>query len=190
MSVEIPGKTRKCEYSLSSVLKIFQESVKSQCRPCNWIDRYRLINKEALSLLRNMGGEIIAERVPFPMSLYASIEEAQSEVKIRFLQETTEEIIDLFDRNLEAVTWDKRKVDNFLNVLDRQSRGLKACLESSERKPAEFPYERRLSRYFRKLRKNILKRKNYSAESWEQIRKTVETHLLRLEFIAAALKEV
>ncbi|XP_030649845.1 interferon a3-like [Chanos chanos] len=160
-------------------------SLQTQCKPCNGIDRYRLVNKEALSLLRGMGKEISTEEEFIPRLPYSSIVKAQGEVKMWFLHETIDQIIRLFDGNLKAVSWNKRKLDNFLIVLDTLSNDLKAC-EGLEMH-AQLSYRRRLKKHFRKLRKDILKRQNYSARSWEVIRKTVETHLVRLDIIAATL---
>ncbi|XP_030649844.1 interferon a3-like [Chanos chanos] len=161
---------------------------KTQCKPCNGIDRYRLVNKEALSLLRGMGKEISTEGEFIPRLPYSSIVKAQGEVKMWFLHETIDQIIRLFDGNLKAVSWNKRKLDNFLNVLDTLSNDLKACQEDLEMH-AQFSYGRRLRKHFRKLRKDILKGQNYSARSWEVIRKTVETHLVMLDIIFATLKK-
>ncbi|XP_014048246.2 interferon a3 isoform X2 [Salmo salar] len=151
---------------------------------CDWIQHhYGHLSREYLSLLDQMGGDITKQDAPvfFPTSLYRHIDDAEVEDKVRFLKETIYQITKLFDGNMKSVTWDKKKLDDFLNILERQLENLKSCVS-----PAMKP-ERRLKRYFKKLNKNVLRKMNYSAQAWELIRKETKRHLQRLDILAAQM---
>ncbi|KAG7459662.1 hypothetical protein MATL_G00213060 [Megalops atlanticus] len=153
---------------------------------CLWIQHgFRLASGESLSLLDQMGGDFTEDHVPvpFPNPLYRRVSKAQVEDKITFLSETSDQIIKLFNGNLDAVAWNKQKLDHFLAVLDRQSRELKTCVPSSRK------YEKRLTRYFSKLKKDVLKQRNFDSPSWELVRKEVRRHLQRLDLISASVKK-
>uniref|UniRef100_A0A4W5KSC4 Uncharacterized protein n=1 Tax=Hucho hucho TaxID=62062 RepID=A0A4W5KSC4_9TELE len=100
------------------------------------------------------GGDITEQDAPvfFPDLLYRRIELAEFEDKVRFRNETIYQITKLFDGNMKAVTWDKKKLDDFLNILERQFENLKSCVS-----PAKKP-ERRLKRYFKKLNRKVLRK--------------------------------
>ncbi|XP_061081160.1 interferon a3-like [Conger conger] len=160
-------------------------SAQNFCEGCDWIQRgFRRVGGESLSLLSEMGGDITDDMVPvpFPKNLYRSIQNAEMDDKVKFLHESIDQIMELFDGNLDAVTWNKLKVEHFLTLLDRQSRELQKCVSSASK------YERRLNQYFRKLKRNVLKQRKYDTHSWELIRKEVRRHLQRLDLISAAMK--
>uniref|UniRef100_A0A4W5LMJ0 Uncharacterized protein n=1 Tax=Hucho hucho TaxID=62062 RepID=A0A4W5LMJ0_9TELE len=117
----------------------------------------------------------------FPTSLYRHIEDAEFEDKVRFLKETIYQIIKLFDGNMKAVTWDKKNLDDFLNILECQFENLNSCVS-----PAMKP-ERRLKWYFRKLNWKVLRKMNYSVQAWELIRKETKCHLQRLGILAGQM---
>ncbi|XP_045570189.1 interferon alpha 2 isoform X1 [Salmo salar] len=151
---------------------------------CDWIrHHYGHLSSEYLSLLDQMGGDITKQDAPvfFPTSLYRHIDDGEVEDKVRFLKETIYQITKLFDGNMKSVTWDKKNLDDFLNILERQLENLNSCVS-----PAMKP-ERRLKRYFKKLNKNVLRKMNYSAQAWELIRKETKRHLQRLDILAAQM---
>uniref|UniRef100_A0A4W5N9L8 Uncharacterized protein n=1 Tax=Hucho hucho TaxID=62062 RepID=A0A4W5N9L8_9TELE len=130
-------------------------SMQSVCLCCDWIrHHYGHLSAEYLSLLDQMGGDITEQDAPvfFPDLLYRRIELAEFEDKVRFRNETIYQITKLFDGNMKAVTWDKTKLDDFLNILERQFENLKSCVS-----PAKKP-ERRLKRYFKKLNRKVLRK--------------------------------
>uniref|UniRef100_A0A674DBJ4 Interferon a3-like n=2 Tax=Salmo trutta TaxID=8032 RepID=A0A674DBJ4_SALTR len=130
-------------------------SMQSVCHCCDWIrHHYGHLSSEYLSLLDQMGGDITKQNAPvfFPTSLYRHIDDAEFEDKVRFLKDTIYQIINLFDGNMKSVTWDKKNLDDFLNILERQLENLNSCVS-----PAMKP-ERRLKRYFKKLNKNVLRK--------------------------------
>ncbi|XP_029583227.1 interferon a3-like isoform X2 [Salmo trutta] len=158
--------------------------MQSVCHCCDWIrHHYGHLSSEYLSLLDQMGGDITKQNAPvfFPTSLYRHIDDAEVEDKVRFLKDTIYQIINLFDGNMKSVTWDKKNLDDFLNILERQLENLNSCVS-----PAMKP-ERRLKRYFKKLNKNVLRKMNYSAQAWELIRKETKRHLQRLDILAAQM---
>ncbi|KAJ7992164.1 hypothetical protein DPEC_G00275690 [Dallia pectoralis] len=130
-----------------------------------------------------LGGNITKEDVPvfFPESLYRRMDDAQYEDQVIFLNETIHEITKLFDKNMEAVTWNEKKLDDFCNLLHRQFRNLSSCV-SPIRKA-----DRRLKRHFRKLNSKVLKKMNYSAQAWELIRKETKYHLQKLDLLVAKM---
>uniref|UniRef100_A0AAZ3PJF5 Interferon a3-like n=1 Tax=Oncorhynchus tshawytscha TaxID=74940 RepID=A0AAZ3PJF5_ONCTS len=153
-------------------------SMQSVCNCCDWIrHHYGHLSAEYLSLLDQMGGDITEQEAPvfFPELLYRRIDDAKVKTIILTFH-TIYQITKLFDGNMKAVIWDKKKLDDFLNILERQFENLKSCVS-----PAEKP-ERRLKRYFKKLN-----RKNYSAQAWELIRKETKHHLQRLDIFKAKM---
>uniref|UniRef100_A0A4W5LNT1 Interferon a3-like n=1 Tax=Hucho hucho TaxID=62062 RepID=A0A4W5LNT1_9TELE len=108
-------------------------SVQSVCHCCDWIrHHYGHLSAEYLSLLDQMGGDITKQNAPvfFPTSLYRHIDDAEFEDKVRFLNETIYEITKLFDGNMKSVTWDKKNLDDFLNILERQFENLNSCVSN------------------------------------------------------------
>ncbi|XP_014059915.1 interferon a3 isoform X2 [Salmo salar] len=159
-------------------------SMQSVCHCCEWIrHHFGHLSSEYLSQLDQMGGDITKQNAPvlFPTSLYRHIDDAEFEDKVRFLNETIYQIIKLFDGNMKSVTWDKKNLDDFLNILERQFENLNSCVS-----PAMKP-ESRLKRYFRKLNRKVLRKINYSAEAWELIRKETKRHLQRLDILAGQM---
>ncbi|XP_071031642.1 interferon a3-like [Oncorhynchus clarkii lewisi] len=161
-------------------------SMQSVCHCCDWIQHhFGHLSAEYLSQLEQMGGDITKQNAPvlFPTSLYRHIYDAEFVDKVRFLNETIYQIIKLFDgnRNRKSVTWDKKNLDDFLNILDRQFENLSSCVS-----PAVKP-EKRLKRYFRNLNRKVLRKMNYSAEAWELIRKETKRHLQRLDILVGQM---
>ncbi|XP_053469067.1 interferon a3-like isoform X2 [Ictalurus furcatus] len=147
------------------------------------ISQYRAKNNFCLSLLQEMGGEIVQVNGPFPHQAYSEIEKAKAEDQVRFLAEATEQIISLFS----AVSHVDRALDDFLNILKtRQLTELTKCT-STYAKRGRSPTENKLREHFREL-KNFWKKANYSADSLERIRNVVRRHLWRMDFVAANVK--
>ncbi|KAK1785589.1 hypothetical protein P4O66_018956 [Electrophorus voltai] len=164
-------------------------SAQSPCTACTWItSQYRMLSRECLSQLQKMGGEFSQVYKPFPTSLYTRIITAKTENQVRFLAEVTEQITELFNVNLDSAKWDSGALDNFLNILNtRMLNELKNCAASYRETKEQRHTNMTLKKHFRKL-KRILKKANYSADSWEQIRRLVRNHLTRMDIIASNLK--
>nr|ADX30615.1 type I interferon [Labeo rohita]ADX30616.1 type I interferon [Labeo rohita] len=163
-------------------------TLQSQCSACRWLDSYRTVTRESLSLLEEMGGQYAENTmVPFPGPLYNSIMKAEVEDKVKFLVLTLDHIISLMDATKHSVEWNTRTLQYFLKVLHRQSTELKECEDPYQKRPYKESYKKRINRHFRTLRK-ILKKENYSAHAWEQIGRAVRTHLQRMDIIAISTR--
>ncbi|KAK7175115.1 hypothetical protein R3I93_002118 [Phoxinus phoxinus] len=123
--------------------------------------------------------------LPFPGQLYHRIDNAKVEDQVKFLVLTLEQIIHLMDarEDMNAVQWNLKTVDHFLADLYRQASELKECVAQYHPSHKES-YERKIVRHFRNLKK-FLKKKEYSAQAWEQIRRVVKQHLQRMDIIAS-----
>nr|AYN78118.1 interferon [Channa striata] len=171
-------------------------TVQERSEACNWmISQYRAKNDYCLSLLNEMGGEIVpmTGNTSFPRRAYHEIEKAevQAEDQVRFLAVATNEIIILFSAvsHVDDVKWDSRTLDNFLNILStRQLSELRNCTSTYAERARRSSTEKKLRKHFKDLRK-YLKNSNYSADSLERIRSVVQRHLWRMDTIAAIVKQ-
>ncbi|XP_060753492.1 interferon a3-like isoform X1 [Tachysurus vachellii] len=169
-------------------------SVQERSSACKWMTgQYRVKNDWCLSLLKEMGGEIITNNhQPFPDQAYIEIRKAKTEDQIRFLAEATEQIVSLFNilSDLDEVKqqkWDSKKLYTFLNILNyRQLKELEECTAEYGARVGRSSSERKVRRHFKKLKK-ILKKANYSAHSLELIRNVVMHHLMRMDIVAASV---
>uniref|UniRef100_A0A4W4FFP6 Uncharacterized protein n=1 Tax=Electrophorus electricus TaxID=8005 RepID=A0A4W4FFP6_ELEEL len=161
-------------------------SAQSPCTACTWITsgEYRIKSKESLSqLLRaphncftitvlrlNAFEETV---VSFHVLTFATqFILVQADDQVKFLAEVTEQISELFNADLDAVKWKEQALDHFLSILKgRQLKELKNCV--SVQKEYYSP---------------TCPCRNYSADSWEQIRRLVRSHLMRMDIIASNLK--
>ncbi|KAJ7992165.1 hypothetical protein DPEC_G00275700 [Dallia pectoralis] len=153
----------------------------SACHGCEWIrHQFGTLSGLYLTQLDEMGGNITQQEVPvvFPEFLYERTNDTQYVDQVRFLNETIHEITELFDENMDAVTWDKKKLGDFLILLHRQFTNLKSCVL-----PARRP-DKTLKHYFKELKK-VLRKMNYSAQAWELIRKETKYHLQKLDLLVA-----
>ncbi|XP_031681822.1 interferon a3-like [Oncorhynchus kisutch] len=150
------------------------------CHCCDWIrHHYGHLNAEFLSLLDLI---VSYQHTPILFIIFFLHVHVEFEVKVRFLNETIYQITKLFDgnHNIKGGTRDKKNLDDFLNILERQFENLNFCVS-----PAKKP-ERRLKHYFKKLIFFF----NYSPQSWELIRKETKRHLQRLDMIIGQFRTV
>ncbi|XP_053531435.1 interferon a3 [Ictalurus punctatus] len=157
---------------------------------CNWmISQYRAKNNFCVSLLKEMGGEIVQVNRPFPHKAYSEIDKAKAEDQVRFLAQATEQIISVFNvSHVDEVKWDRSALDDFLNILNtRQLTELTKCTSTYAERAGHSPTERKLRKHFKKLKK-FLNEAKYSADSLERIRNVVQHHLWRMDIIAANVK--
>nr|AKM15287.1 interferon a [Mylopharyngodon piceus] len=162
-------------------------TLQRQCSACEWLGRYRMISNESLSLLKEMGGKYPEDtKVSFPGRLYNMIDNAKVEDQVKFLVLTLDHIIRLMDarEHMNSVQWNLQTVEHFLTVLNRQSSDLKECVARYHKPSHKESYEIKINRHFKILKKN-LKKKEYSAQAWEQIRRAVKHHLQRMDIIAS-----
>ncbi|XP_053531017.1 interferon isoform X1 [Ictalurus punctatus] len=164
--------------------------VQERSEACNWmISQYRAKNNFCVSLLKEMGGEIVPVNSSFPCEEYTEIEKAKVEDQVRFLAQATKQIISLFNAvsHVGEVKWDRRALGDFLNILKtRQLTELTKCT-STYAKRGRSPTERKLRKRFKELKK-LLNKAKYSADSLERIRNVVQRDLWRMDIIAANVK--
>uniref|UniRef100_A0A4W4FEX0 Uncharacterized protein n=1 Tax=Electrophorus electricus TaxID=8005 RepID=A0A4W4FEX0_ELEEL len=156
-------------------------SAQSPCTACTWITsgEYRIKSKE--SLLNAFEETVVSFHV---LTFATQFILVQADDQVKFLAEVTEQISELFNADLDAVKWKEQALDHFLSILKgRQLKELKNCVSTKEQRHTNMT----LKKHFRKL-KRILKKANYSADSWEQIRRLVRSHLMRMDIIASNLK--
>ncbi|KAG9279071.1 interferon a3-like [Astyanax mexicanus] len=152
-------------------------SAQRQDYACKWMtSQYGTVNGVALSLLRQMGGKICSEIVPFPERLYKNMEMSTAADQLGFMAEVVEQILNLFDHYDDAAGWDTGALDKFLHNESRQLIELKNCA-AAHPNPRRKAYK--VKRHFRQLKK-ILRKNNYNGESWEKIRRAVLLHLTRM----------
>ncbi|XP_062331299.1 interferon a3-like [Osmerus eperlanus] len=148
---------------------------------CRWLDqKFKETNAICLGLLHIMGGDFTEEmrNIPaFPEGLYTQTSNAAGDDKAWFMLQVLEEILELFNEDLDSVTWEEIRLEHFLSVLDTQKEGLKSCIVTKKKK------SKKLQMYFKRLENHILKEMGYSAKAWELIRKVVRRHLNRLDVI-------
>ncbi|KTG44736.1 hypothetical protein cypCar_00019645 [Cyprinus carpio] len=142
-------------------------TLQSQCSACRWLGRYGTVSADSLNLFREM-----------------------VEDQVRFLVLTLDHIINLMDasEHMNSAKWNLKKVEYFLEDLQRQSSELKECVAQYQKPLQKESYEIRIKRHFRTLKK-ILKKEKYSAQAWEQIRRAVRSHLQRMDIIANNAKK-
>ncbi|XP_029492643.1 interferon a3-like [Oncorhynchus nerka] len=176
-------------YTMQSWTFLIICSMQSVCHCCDWIRHHSgHLSAEYLSLQDQMVRDITKQNAPvlFPTSLNRHIDDAEFDDKIDFCNETPYDVFVLVkgSQNMKAVTWDKKNLDDFLNILERQFENLNVCVS-----PAKKP-ERRLKHYFKKLNRKVLREINYSPQSWELIRKETKRHLQRLDMIIGQFRTV
>nr|AUJ88031.1 interferon a3 [triploid Carassius auratus red var. x (Carassius auratus x Cyprinus carpio)] len=166
-------------------------TLQSQCSACRWLGRYGTVSADSLNLLREMSGQYPENvKMHFPGTLYNLIDKAEVEDQVRFLVLTLDHIINLMDasEHMNSAKWNLKKVEYFLEDLQRQSSELKECVAQYQKPLQKESYEIRIKRHFRTLKK-ILKKEKYSAQAWEQIRRAVRSHLQRMDIITNNAKK-
>lgn len=53
---------------------------------------------------------------------------SQPEDKLAFIVQTIEEMAELFEEDMDSVSWDDGRVEDFVNVLVQQGEGLQSCV--------------------------------------------------------------
>uniref|UniRef100_A0A8B9GR73 Uncharacterized protein n=1 Tax=Astyanax mexicanus TaxID=7994 RepID=A0A8B9GR73_ASTMX len=143
-------------------------SAQRQDYACKWMtSQYGTVNGVALSLLRQMGGKICSEIVPFPERLYKNMEMSTVIYQLGFMAEVVEQILNLFDHYDDAAGWDTGALDKFLHNESRQLIELKNCVMV-------------ICNVIFICLFCMFHLQNYNGESWEKIRRAVLLHLTRM----------
>ncbi|XP_028843279.1 interferon phi 1 isoform X3 [Denticeps clupeoides] len=147
------------------------------CAACRWLQRYHVLSAACVRSLGDMGGQFSTESLLIHTNLYMAAHNATYEEKVEFLYESSCQILHLFRTNQKAASgmWNNTELNNFLEVLYRQSSSLKECVYLSKK---TSPMRKKVKRYFKKLMAHI-----QSKNAWELMRKVVKDHLLTLDLL-------
>ncbi|XP_034425782.1 interferon a3-like [Hippoglossus hippoglossus] len=163
-------------------------SVAGSALSCRWMDqKFKQLSENSLDLLEMMAHNSTNStedvEVSFPEDLYSQKSKASDEDKLALTVQVLEEVVLLFEEDHRAASWGERRLDDFLNVMSRQADGLRSCIVSHIHKKKN----KKLRMYFKRLSRHLLHRLDYTAESWELIRKQIESHLMRSDLLLSSL---
>ncbi|XP_039472766.1 interferon a3-like [Oreochromis aureus] len=167
--------------------------------PGNKMSQFSLYNEIALGRLHMMVSALlcimfnitnttkdaeIEHNVAFPNRLYRQTSKATAEDKLAFTIQILNDLFALFKKNRSSAPWEENTVENFLNIVHKQTEELRSCIGShsnTTQKGQQLSFRREM--YFERLLNEILKKNGYSAEAWEKIRNITQAHLRRCEFL-------
>ncbi|CAB1444634.1 unnamed protein product [Pleuronectes platessa] len=163
-------------------------SVAGSALSCRWMDhKFKQLSENSLDLLEMMAHNSTNStedvEVSFPEDLYSQTSKAAAEDKLALTVQVLEEVVLLFEEDHSAASWDERRLEDFLNVMSRQAVGLRSCIVSESHKRKN----KKLRMYFKRLSRHVLHQLDYSAESWELIRKEIKGHLMRSDLLLSSL---
>ncbi|CAI5658285.1 unnamed protein product [Oreochromis niloticus] len=162
--------------------------------PGNEMSQFSLYNEIALGRLHMMITNTtkdaeIEHNVAFPNRLYRQTSKATAEDKLAFTIQILKELSALFEKNRSSAPWEENTVENFLNIVNKQTEELHSCIGShsnTTQKGQQLSFRR--EKYFKRLLNEILKENGYSAEAWEEIRNITQAHLRQCEFLVETLE--
>ncbi|XP_028674310.2 interferon a3-like [Erpetoichthys calabaricus] len=147
--------------------------------------RFPHLNPEMTRLLTRTGPDMPSQcirkkiRLDSLENLYKVPDTSTAEDLAMFAYEALRHIEVIFSSDLQPVYWDERKLDDFLNILNRKTQKLRECLGdripiTKEAQEAEsfVGTNVALNSYFQKM-KEALKSEGYDDCAWEIIRKEV-----------------
>ncbi|KAM4605269.1 interferon a3-like [Polymixia lowei] len=115
--------------------------------------------------------------VSFPERFYKEQKNAKVDSRIVFIRDSLKLIMDLYRHgDMSTVTWDTNKFEQFMVTMHRQMDELNNCVSTTSKA------DRRLTRYYRKLRRTLYK-EGSSSVSLELIRKETKRHLQMLDLL-------
>ncbi|XP_055799664.1 interferon a3-like [Salvelinus fontinalis] len=155
---------------------------------CTWMrtlprspSMFQVFSNNTITMLQKMGHEVSREsQIPFPDKQYRKVNNFKADEQMAFISHTLNAIKKLYSSGkYESTAWDQKGVDKFMNDLYRQTSELVKAMKTSQSKSVER-VNKNMSLHFKFL-KNYLKREDYSASGWEDIRTVVLAHLQRLD---------
>uniref|UniRef100_A0A8C7WI60 Uncharacterized protein n=1 Tax=Oncorhynchus mykiss TaxID=8022 RepID=A0A8C7WI60_ONCMY len=115
------------------------------------------------------------------LSYFQHFMSCYSDEQIAFISHTLNAIKKLYSSGkYESTAWDQKGVDKFMNDLYRQTSELDQCAMKTRLSKSVNRVNKKMSLHFKFL-KHYLKREDYSAIGWEDIRTVVLAHLQRLD---------
>ncbi|XP_053197873.1 interferon a3-like [Scomber japonicus] len=156
---------------------------------CRWLDhKFRQYNEKCLELLDAMVNNSTKPSeddeldVDFPHDLYNQTSKASTRHRLVFIVQVLKEVFKLLEKNHSLASWEEQSVENFLNLVIRQTHELRHCIGSHIHKWKNDD----LAKYFHTLSNHITKM-GHSAEVWELIREEIQLHLFRVHQLASSL---
>ncbi|XP_052374555.1 interferon a3-like isoform X3 [Oncorhynchus keta] len=122
-------------------------------------------------------------QITFPDKQYRQVNKFKADEQIAFISHTLNAIKKLYSSGkYESTAWDQKGVDKFMNDLYRQTSELDQCVKAMKTRLSKSVnrVNKKMSLHFKFL-KHYLKREDYSASGWEDIRTVVLAHLQRLD---------
>ncbi|XP_067088860.1 interferon a3-like [Osmerus mordax] len=155
---------------------------------------FQVFNNKTISMLQHMGRRVEGDRSSgfsgdgLPNFLSKQHNQAlhlKAEDKLVFIWHALNGIERLFSSgSSNATRWAQRDVDEFMNYLFRQNTQVHQCLKAM--RPTSNAVNKKMKLHFRLMKKS-LKNQGYSASAWEEVRRVVLAHLLRLDVLAARI---
>ncbi|CAI5658275.1 unnamed protein product [Oreochromis niloticus] len=136
---------------------------------CKWIVKHPGNTKSQFSLYNKIALDFL---------------DMMAEDKLAFTVQILKELLALFEEDHSSASWEENTVENFLNIVDKQTEELHSCIGShsnTTQKGQQLSFRR--EKYFKRLLNKILKKNGYSAEAWEKIRNITQAHLRQCEFL-------
>ncbi|XP_052374554.1 uncharacterized protein LOC127929989 isoform X1 [Oncorhynchus keta] len=150
-------------------------------------DSFLYSNNDAIFCLyfwASQGHEVSrGPQITFPDKQYRQVNKFKADEQIAFISHTLNAIKKLYSSGkYESTAWDQKGVDKFMNDLYRQTSELDQCVKAMKTRLSKSVnrVNKKMSLHFKFL-KHYLKREDYSASGWEDIRTVVLAHLQRLD---------
>ncbi|CAI5658280.1 unnamed protein product, partial [Oreochromis niloticus] len=123
------------------------------------MSQFSLYNEIALGRLHMMitNTTKIEHNVTFPNQLYQQTSNATAEDKLAFTVQILKELSALFEKNRSSAPWEENTVENFLNIVNKQTEELHSCIGShsnTTQKGQQLSFRR--EKYFKRLLNKIL----------------------------------
>ncbi|XP_064843473.1 interferon a3-like [Oncorhynchus masou masou] len=158
---------------------------------CTWMktlprspSMFQVFSNNTITMLQKMGHEVSrGPQITFPDKQYRQVNNFKADEQIAFISHTLNTIKKLFScGKYESTAWDQKGVDKFMNNLYRQTSELDQCVKAMKTRLSKSVnrVNKKMSLHFKFL-KHYLKREDYSASGWEDIRTVVLAHLQRLD---------
>ncbi|XP_035627396.2 interferon a3-like isoform X2 [Oncorhynchus keta] len=158
---------------------------------CTWMktlprspSMFQVFSNNTITMLKKMGHEVSrGPQITFPDKQYRQVNNFKADEQIAFISHTLNAINKLYSSGkYESPAWDQKGVDKFMNDLYRQTSELDQCVKAMKTRLSKSVnrVNKKMSLHFKFL-KHYLKREDYSASGWEDIRTVVLAHLQRLD---------
>uniref|UniRef100_A0A674DDH8 Uncharacterized protein n=1 Tax=Salmo trutta TaxID=8032 RepID=A0A674DDH8_SALTR len=157
---------------------------------CTWMrtlprspSMFQVLSNSTITMLQKMGHVVSRKsQITFPNEQYRQVDNFTDNGRIVFISQTLNAIEKLYSSGkYDSTAWDQKVVEEFMIGLHRQTSELDQCVKTIKAglSTSVKRVNKDMSLHFKFL-KNYLKREEYSASGWEDIRNVVMSHMLRL----------